>query len=101
MKLKREQEMARKQQQLEYIGSPPSSISQSQIPCQWLLTHKNLGKRLRDIREWLSPGDPRTNYEAAHALQQAGTGKWFIEGSQFAEWFQKNNTFLWIHGARK
>ncbi|THH13086.1 hypothetical protein EW146_g7087 [Bondarzewia mesenterica] len=54
---------------------------------------------LRDkIYEWLSAPDPSVNYNEAREKFTLETGKWFIDGRQFADWKEKAGSFLWIYG---
>lgn len=54
---------------------------------------------LRQLKEWLFPPEPSTNYELGlHAYHQ-GTATWFIEDKIFQEW-DSTGSLLWIHGKR-
>ena len=52
-----------------------------------------------DIRRWLSPPDPSTNYSVACQARHEGTCEWFLQGSIFKQW-KSAGSFLWIHGKR-
>jgi hypothetical protein len=52
----------------------------------------------KEIRDWLSAADPSINYANALEKRQKGTGLWFIEGQDFADWQTQSNSFLWLHG---
>jgi hypothetical protein len=53
----------------------------------------------REIRKWLSPPDPRKNYNITRESLHEGTARWFTEGDIFAEW-KATSSLLWIHGKR-
>lgn len=58
------------------------------------------GNQLRDnLRHWLSPPDPSTNYNIATEAHHTGTAQWFFQSSIFKDW-QSTGSFLWIHGNR-
>ena len=52
-----------------------------------------------NIRRWLSPPDPSTNYSVACQARHEGTCEWFLQGSIFKQW-KSAGSFLWIHGKR-
>jgi hypothetical protein len=54
---------------------------------------------LGDLKTWLSPPDPSTNYELGLEAYHRGTATWFIEGKTFQEW-DSTGSLLWIHGKR-
>jgi len=54
---------------------------------------------LENVRRWLSPPDPSTNYSAACQARHKGTCEWFLQGSIFKQW-KDAGSFLWIHGKR-
>lgn len=49
---------------------------------------------------WLANTDPTSNHYAACKKHQAGTGKWFVEGSGMKEW-KRQNSLLWLYGIRQ
>ncbi|KAJ6563401.1 hypothetical protein DFH09DRAFT_1477296 [Mycena vulgaris] len=50
------------------------------------------------LRKWLqSPPDMLEKQNTTQALHQPGTGAWFLNGRQFAEW-KENPGALWIEG---
>jgi len=58
------------------------------------------GPSYYDIRKWLEPPDPSTNYERALSKRQPCTGLWFLQGDAYAKWKTKNedSSFLWLYG---
>jgi len=44
-----------------------------------------------EIIGWLANTNPLSNYYAACKKHQAGTGKWFVEGSSMKEWKRQNS----------
>ena len=52
-----------------------------------------------NIRSWLSPPDPSTNYNIAREDHLDGTSSWFIQGGTFKDWKEKGS-LLWIYGKR-
>ena len=61
------------------------------------------GAQLRgDIQSWLSPPDPRKNYDIACGLRHKNTGSWFVNTKAFSEWKASGlSSFLWINGKRQ
>jgi hypothetical protein len=56
----------------------------------------------QDVRNWLSPPDPWKNHNLARGSRHSGTGSWWIEGGDYAEWKSSGfNSILWIHGKRQ
>ena len=56
---------------------------------------------VKDIFLWLRAPDPSINYSDALLKRQKNTGRWFIDGHQFAKWRDSPNSSLWIYGIRK
>ncbi|KAH9030417.1 hypothetical protein EDB85DRAFT_1433476 [Lactarius pseudohatsudake] len=52
---------------------------------------------LLDLKGWLSPSDPSTNYAIGLRDLHEETASWFLEGRIFQEWFS-TGSLLWIHG---
>ncbi|KAF8501835.1 hypothetical protein JB92DRAFT_863791 [Gautieria morchelliformis] len=52
----------------------------------------------REIYDWLSAPDHHSIHMNACTKRQETTGSWFVQGSQFDEWRNAPNSFLWIHG---
>jgi hypothetical protein len=57
-----------------------------------------LNEREKDIQDWLSAPDPSRNYINALEKRHQGTGAWFIDSYAFADWNERSNSFLWLHG---
>lgn len=55
----------------------------------------------KDVQDWLSAPDVSQNFNAALRRRKLGTGAWFIEGPQFAQWKERPNNVLCIYGARE
>jgi hypothetical protein len=56
-------------------------------------------QRQDQSRQWLSPADPSSNYNASRKAYHNGTASWFIQGTTFREW-EVTGSLLWIHGKR-
>ncbi|KAF6825274.1 pfs domain-containing protein [Colletotrichum musicola] len=54
--------------------------------------------RSAEIRRWLSPPDPSTNFHKARLQHQKGTGQWLLEGDSYKRWKSDTKSFLWING---
>ena len=54
--------------------------------------------QIREQVEWLEAPDPTSDYNDASEKRQAGTGRWFVEGTQFGSWLHGDCTFLWLNG---
>ena len=52
------------------------------------------------IIKWLSTSAtvPSSNFDAALGKHLVETGKWFLEGPDFARWQTEANSFLWLAG---
>jgi hypothetical protein len=50
------------------------------------------------IRDWLKAPDHVMNYTNALEKRHPGTGAWFIDGQTFANWQERSDSFLWLHG---
>ncbi|KAH9995629.1 hypothetical protein BJV74DRAFT_987076, partial [Russula compacta] len=77
-----------------------SDIRQALVTMQQITNEINKIKReqlQRDIRGWLSPPDPSTNYNIAWEACHGGSTSWFTQSSGFEEWREKRS-LLWIHG---
>lgn len=57
------------------------------------LDDQNIAK----VNQWLSPVDVDLNHTAAMKLRHSGTGRWFLQSSDFSDWLDSDNAFLWIH----
>ena len=59
-----------------------------------------IGKEmLLNLKQWLSPPDPSTNYSIGLRDLHEETATWFLEGRIFQEWYS-SGSLLWIHGKR-
>jgi hypothetical protein len=52
-----------------------------------------------DIREWLKPPDPKSDYPRARELHLAGTGQWLLQNPAFLSWKKMSKGAMWLHGA--
>jgi Cdc6-like AAA superfamily ATPase len=50
------------------------------------------------IKNWLSPPDPSTNYNKALQQRQEGTGTWLLQSEEFTQWNARQNSLLWLFG---
>jgi Cdc6-like AAA superfamily ATPase len=50
------------------------------------------------IKNWLSPPDPSTNYNKALQQRQKGTGTWLLQSEEFTQWNTRQNSLLWLYG---
>jgi hypothetical protein len=50
------------------------------------------------IKDWLSPPDPSTNYNKALQQRQEGTGTWLLQSEEFTQWNTRQNSLLWLYG---
>jgi hypothetical protein len=50
-----------------------------------------------EVRQWLSPPDPSTDFHEALKQRHANTGKWFLEGKKYHDWRTTPHAFLWLH----
>ncbi|RYO92150.1 hypothetical protein DL762_001808 [Monosporascus cannonballus] len=55
-------------------------------------------KRQNDMRRWLSPPDPSTNYNRARKLRHENSGQWFLQSPAYSSWKRERNSFLWLNG---
>ncbi|KAF2259137.1 hypothetical protein CC78DRAFT_586295, partial [Lojkania enalia] len=55
-------------------------------------------QRRRDIKRWISPSDPSTNYNKALQQRQEGTGLWFLQSPAYVQWKTQPNSSLWLYG---
>jgi hypothetical protein len=53
------------------------------------------------VGKWLYCVDPEENHRKAKSCREPETGKWFLEGDQYADWKRSAIQFLWLHGIRK
>ncbi|KAH9008124.1 hypothetical protein EDB85DRAFT_121188 [Lactarius pseudohatsudake] len=58
---------------------------------------RELEQFLLDLRRWLSPPDPTTNYMLGLRAYHKGTATWFIEDTIFQDWYS-TGSLMWIHG---
>lgn len=52
----------------------------------------------RSITLWLKATDPSVNYNRAIRAHHPGTGEWLLGSTQFHNWKEQTNSFLWLHG---
>ncbi|KAJ7676050.1 hypothetical protein DFH06DRAFT_1171351 [Mycena polygramma] len=53
--------------------------------------------REKKIREWFQALDMREKQRATHSLRHKDTGRWVLEGTEFAKWKEEPGC-LWIRG---
>ena len=53
----------------------------------------------KNIRSWLSPPDPWSNYNTARKAHHPGTATWFTQGDMFGKW-KSTGSLLWVNGLR-
>ncbi|CUS11595.1 unnamed protein product [Tuber aestivum] len=54
-------------------------------------------KELREVQRWLNVVDPGSNYSAALAVRELGTGGWLIGGQEYMDWKEGRGGVLWLH----
>ncbi|KAK0308799.1 hypothetical protein LTR01_004678 [Friedmanniomyces endolithicus] len=54
--------------------------------------------RNAEIKSWLAPVDVSTNYNEARTQHHLGTGRWFLESEEYAQWKTHDKGVLWLHG---
>ncbi|KAF7975437.1 hypothetical protein HWV62_9569 [Athelia sp. TMB] len=52
----------------------------------------------REIHTWMKAPDTSPSYNAARKKNQAGTGSWLLDGTQFCEWKERPGSVLWLCG---
>jgi hypothetical protein len=62
--------------------------------------HTPAGDQARvEFKKWLSPPDPKINYNTAREIYHDGTATWFTRGETFSRWKSSGSeSLLWIHG---
>lgn len=50
------------------------------------------------IRDWLKAPDATADHNTACGNHHSGTGMWFVKGSCFDRWLNKDNSFIWLNG---
>src|ERR1700738_303986 len=58
-------------------------------------------REMRAALAWLKAPDFQANHGKARALEQEGTGQWFLQGEAFRTWLEGSNRNLWVQGIRK
>ncbi|KAL2202471.1 hypothetical protein CC79DRAFT_1313249 [Sarocladium strictum] len=53
--------------------------------------------QVNDVREWLSPPDPSTDFHEALKQRHANTGKWFLQSKKYQDWRTTSHAFLWLY----
>jgi hypothetical protein len=54
--------------------------------------------RVQQIKTWLLPPDPSTDYRNTLRNRFDGSGRWFFESKEFERWAAAPNSCLWLHG---
>ncbi|KAI1780680.1 hypothetical protein F4818DRAFT_396473 [Hypoxylon cercidicola] len=62
------------------------------------LTIRNMSQAHEQIIKWLSPIDPWESYNSAVHRCHDGTGKWFLESTEFQDWRDQPGRNLWLSG---
>jgi hypothetical protein len=84
-----------------------TSLTVSSAITDMAVNVEDTGKRVQEIqlksheveiRDWLSAANPSINYINALEKRHQGTGAWFVDGQAFADWNERSNSFLWLHG---
>lgn len=55
-------------------------------------------RQYNEIKLWLNPTDPSTNFNEAKKLRHQGSGAWILENPVFSRWKSQPGSFLWLHG---
>ncbi|KAL8689776.1 MAG: hypothetical protein Q9218_004631 [Villophora microphyllina] len=50
--------------------------------------------------QWLSDVDPSINHNRALQERQEGSGRWFLESSEFGQWRLSPHSLAWLYGIR-
>ena len=53
------------------------------------------------INQWLAAPLPSLNHNTAMQKRQPGTGEWFTQSKEFADWKIRASSFIWLHGIRE
>ncbi|KAJ7897905.1 ectomycorrhiza-induced ankyrin-domain/NACHT-domain-containing protein [Mycena olivaceomarginata] len=62
-------------------------------------TAKLVNEAMRNkLDTWLRPPNPGANHGRARKLRVVDTSVWLVKTTKFAEWKEKGNSFLWVHG---
>ncbi|KAI0479765.1 ankyrin repeat-containing domain protein [Xylaria cf. heliscus] len=61
---------------------------------------ENLGAQLHleEVKNWLSPPDPSTDFNNARDRCLEGSGQWLLQDLAYSTWRSKSNSVLWLHG---
>ncbi|TEY37813.1 hypothetical protein BOTCAL_0505g00040 [Botryotinia calthae] len=52
----------------------------------------------KEVLQWLSTADPKTNHYLARRRFEPGTGSWFLQSNKYHNWKTSDNSFLWAQG---
>jgi hypothetical protein len=56
--------------------------------------------KMKDALAWLKAPDFQANHENARALEQEGTGQWFLQSEKFRTWVLGKDSNLWVQAIR-
>lgn len=56
---------------------------------------------MNETIEWIEAPDPSPNYAAARGKHEPGTGTWFTQGTDFADWKGTPGARMCVYGTRK
>ncbi|KAF3917219.1 hypothetical protein ABW20_dc0108227 [Dactylellina cionopaga] len=65
--------------------------------CEMVPAKVEAEKKIVEIPGILS-SNPSTNFNKALEQCHEGSGRWFLESNEFAEWKVQQSSFLWLHG---
>ncbi|KAF7977627.1 hypothetical protein HWV62_3028 [Athelia sp. TMB] len=51
-----------------------------------------------EIHKWMEAPDTSVDYNMARKKHQPGTGRWFLDGSEFSGWKEQPGSVLWLCG---
>ncbi|KAF5877715.1 uncharacterized protein Bfra_002082 [Botrytis fragariae] len=52
----------------------------------------------KEVLQWLSTADPKTNHDLARKRFEPGTGSWFLQSNNYRSWKTNDDSFLWVQG---
>ncbi|KAN0141715.1 hypothetical protein V8E53_000177 [Lactarius tabidus] len=87
---------------VESVGNKVGLINKVETMAEIRLTSKhvselNQNESRKDLRQWIAPPDPSSNFDIASEVHHEGTTAWCTRGGTFADW-KTSGSLLWIHG---